>query len=337
MNPHHHSISIHFARCLISKAEASGLDTKHLLAHSGVSTSLLANQYLRITPAQLSRLLLELWRLGDDELMGMSSHSVRFGVFSLLARQLVHCSNLRSVYQYCCHFYNLITPALDVEFVVEQQQAKFILHLNAPEKDDLGMLRELFLLIWHRFPSWMVGLKVPLDEVTLKLPKPNHSAEHRLMYPCPVHYEHAQDSIVFDRSFLDLPVVQTPSTLREHLPQLPQEWFKRQAYYPVFTRRVKDYLESNTELVGINMDEMATQLQMTSRTLRRKLTEEGTSFQLLKDEMRRDAAIHHLSQPNQAISQIATLLGFSEPAAFARAFKQWTGVPPSVYRSNPKR
>jgi len=183
----------------------------------------------------------------------------------------------------------------------------------------------------------MGGLKVPLDEVTLKLPKPNHSAEHRLMYPCPVHYEHAQDSIVFDRSFLDLPVVQTPSTLREHLPQLPQEWFKRQAYYPVFTRRVKDYLESNTELVGINMDEMATQLQMTSRTLRRKLTEEGTSFQLLKDEMRRDAAIHHLSQPNQAISQIATLLGFSEPAAFARAFKQWTGVPPSVYRSNPKR
>ncbi|BFM04980.1 AraC family transcriptional regulator [Halioxenophilus aromaticivorans] len=337
MHPHHHSISIHFAHCLISKAQECGLDTQHLLSHAGLSPALLENRELRITPEQLSRLLLELWRIGDDEFMGMSSHTVRFGVFGLLARQLVHCANLKEVYRYCSRFYNLVTPAIDVEFTVHNNQATFALALNEPEKDNLGMLRELFLLIWHRFPSWFVGQRVPLQQVTLKLAKPQHFAEHRLMYPAPVHYEHSRDSIVFDAAFLDLPVVQTSATLLEYLPQLPLEWFKRQAYYPVFTRRVKDYLETNAEFVGVNMEDMANQLQMTSRTLRRKLTEEGTSFQLLKDEMRRDTAIHYLSQPNQPISQIATLLGFSEPAAFARAFKQWTGVPPSVYRSGPKR
>ena len=337
VHPLHHSISIHFARCLITKAQASGLDTEHLMAHAGLSSSLLANKDLRITPEQLSRLLLELWRLGDDEFMGMSRHKVRFGVFALLARQLVHCTNLREIYQYCCHFYNLVAPALTIEFKTEQEKASFAIRLEAPEQDDLGMLRELFLLIWHRFPSWMVGLRVPLNRVTLQLPMPEHHAEHRLMYPCPVVYQHQCDSFEFDAAHLDLPVVQTTATLNDHLPQLPLEWFKRQAYYLVFTRRVKDYLESNSEYVGVNMEEMASQLQMTSRTLRRKLTEEGTSFQLLKDEMRRDTAIHYLSQPNQPISQIAALLGFSEPAAFARAFKQWTGVPPSVYRATPKR
>jgi AraC-like DNA-binding protein len=71
---------------------------------------------------------------------------------------------------------------------------------------------------------------------------------------------------------------------------------------------------------------------MTSRTLRRKLTDEGTHFQDIKDGLRRDTAIHLLSQPSLPVSGIARELGFSEPSAFTRAFRHWTGVSPSSYR-----
>ncbi|MNZ95940.1 HTH-type transcriptional regulator VirS [compost metagenome] len=80
------------------------------------------------------------------------------------------------------------------------------------------------------------------------------------------------------------------------------------------------------------MEEIAEEMHMTSRTLRRKLSDEGTSFQELKDGVRCDAAIHYLSQPAIPISQISRQLGFSEPAAFTRAFKQWTGISPGLYR-----
>ena len=68
-------------------------------------------------------------------------------------------------------------------------------------------------------------------------------------------------------------------------------------------------------------------------TLRRHLREEGSSFQELKDHLRRDLAIYHLGRDELAIQDIAEQLGFSEPSAFHRAFKKWTGLTPGAYRA----
>mgnify|MGYP006207581605 CR=1 FL=1 len=69
------------------------------------------------------------------------------------------------------------------------------------------------------------------------------------------------------------------------------------------------------------------------QTLRRHLREEGTSFQALKDELRRDIAIYHLGRADLSLLEIAEQLGFSEPSAFHRAFKKWTGLTPGAYRA----
>jgi AraC-like DNA-binding protein len=80
------------------------------------------------------------------------------------------------------------------------------------------------------------------------------------------------------------------------------------------------------------MQQVATSLHMTTRTLRRKLLEEGTNFQQLKDNIRRDIAIQYLSRPDMSIATIGQILGFCEPGAFTRAFKKWTKMAPSTYR-----
>ena len=67
-------------------------------------------------------------------------------------------------------------------------------------------------------------------------------------------------------------------------------------------------------------------------TLRRRLVSEGTSFLGIKDELRRDAAIHHLCNSALSVADIGSLLGFQEPSAFHRAFKKWCGVQPGEYR-----
>ena len=68
-------------------------------------------------------------------------------------------------------------------------------------------------------------------------------------------------------------------------------------------------------------------------TLRRRLEAEGTSYQGIKDELRRDAAIHHLCHSSLSIADIGSLLGFQEPSAFHRAFKKWSSVQPGEYRT----
>ncbi len=81
-----------------------------------------------------------------------------------------------------------------------------------------------------------------------------------------------------------------------------------------------------------DLDQVARQLHMSSQTLRRHLREEGGSFQQLKDHLRRDLAIYHLGRDELSIQDIAEQLGFSEPSAFHRAFKKWTGLTPGAYR-----
>jgi AraC-like DNA-binding protein len=71
---------------------------------------------------------------------------------------------------------------------------------------------------------------------------------------------------------------------------------------------------------------------MSARSLQRRLGDEGTSFDAVIDELRRDLAHRYLADPRIAIAEVAYLLGFSEPSAFHRAFKRWTGATPSEAR-----
>jgi AraC-like DNA-binding protein len=82
-----------------------------------------------------------------------------------------------------------------------------------------------------------------------------------------------------------------------------------------------------------DLEAVAAHLHISPQTLRRHLREEGSSFQELKDQLRRDIAIYHLSRADLSLQQIAEQLGFSEPSAFHRAFKKWTGLTPGAYRA----
>ena len=79
-------------------------------------------------------------------------------------------------------------------------------------------------------------------------------------------------------------------------------------------------------------EEVAQQLHMTPRTLRRHLRREGRSYQEIKNDIRRDAAIYYLTRKGMAIADVAEQTGFSDTSTFIRAFKAWTGVTPYVYR-----
>ena len=71
---------------------------------------------------------------------------------------------------------------------------------------------------------------------------------------------------------------------------------------------------------------------MTAATLRRRLEAEGTSYQDVKDQLRRDLAIDRLCNSTMSVADIAALVGFRETSAFHRAFKKWNGVQPGEYR-----
>ena len=301
------SISMHYARTIAAAARRHGLDDQKLLADAGLDPTLvLATRGPRMTSEQFAALLLGYWRCANDEFLGQTRTAGKHGTFALMAKQAVNTRNLRGVYRHISRFYDLFT--------------------------------EFFLLLWHRFPGWLIGRFIPLIRVQVSYPRPAHGREYRLIFPAEVTFDQPRIALVFDRQLLNEPLVQTEDTLRNHLENAPLVWVTRPNFFPHYTRKVTNYLthclHTQHTLSQASMETAATELHVTSRTLRRKLTQEKTSFQALKDKVRQDLAIQLLNQPELTISQISQRLGFSDPAAFTRAFKSWLGIPPKEYRKS---
>lgn len=71
---------------------------------------------------------------------------------------------------------------------------------------------------------------------------------------------------------------------------------------------------------------------MSPRTLQRRLSQEGTSFDSLREEIRKTTAETFLEDRTLSVGEVAFLLGFSEPGAFHRAFKRWHNITPDTFR-----
>jgi AraC-like DNA-binding protein len=81
-----------------------------------------------------------------------------------------------------------------------------------------------------------------------------------------------------------------------------------------------------------NIDAIADELNLGSKTLERRLAERSQSFSALLDATRYNAAKHYLEETDMRLSQVAYMAGYTEPAALVRAFKRWTGTTPMQFR-----
>jgi AraC-like DNA-binding protein len=79
---------------------------------------------------------------------------------------------------------------------------------------------------------------------------------------------------------------------------------------------------------------LAERLNMTQRTLQRRLRDEGETFRSLLTQVRKDLAKHYVQEPDYRITEIAFLLGFSDSSAFSRAYRDWFGESPTMTRHN---
>ena len=101
---------------------------------------------------------------------------------------------------------------------------------------------------------------------------------------------------------------------------------------PSFRRQVEACVEPLLAAGGANIDRVARELGLSRQTLYRRLKAEGVTFEQLLDELRHHFALKLLREQHLPVKQAAWRLGFSDPAAFSRAFKRWTGTSPSLAR-----
>jgi AraC-like DNA-binding protein len=145
------------------------------------------------------------------------------------------------------------------------------------------------------------------------------------------HFGAAQAAITFDAQYLSLPLRRDEKALQNMLRRALPLTVRQYRSDRLMVLKLRDVLRAHcTELHA--GDSVARALNVSLRTLHRRLLEEGTSLQKEKNVVRRDLAIERLVRTSRSIKQVARDVGFHNEKSFMRAFKQWTGKSPVEYR-----
>ncbi len=299
------------------------------LEGASISRSLLTESGARVTEAQFSALYRALAIEFDDEMPGIFARPLRNGTLKYLCLSLLDAPNLETAMHRFGQFFHIVLDDFRLESHRTSLVAEVGLRCESVAVSVLG--QELMLKLAHGVASWLIGQKIPLLEVQFAFPRPAHAFEYLYLFPGPVRFDCEQTLMRFSTSYFDMPIRQRKGNLRTFLARAPEDWIFVSFSEQLTSHRIREYLASRLPDMP-SIEEVAQDLHCSVRTLCRRLAAEGAAFQGIKNELRRDIAIQRLTGTQDAIAAIAGDIGFDDPTAFHRAFRQWTGSTPGAYR-----
>jgi AraC-like DNA-binding protein len=327
------SASNHYLTALFEVAEQNHLDALRLLKHCQIEPAAINKLGRRVKTERLSKFQSLVWRLLRDESAGLCGRPLKPGTYEMMGQVTVFQPTLKLAMLKGIAFYNLMLTDNFAELSVDGDEVTLTIRLPHPERDHKYLFAELTLLAWHRYFSWLIASRIPLSKVRFNYPPPPHVHEYHYLFPGEHEFHCDTLSISFSTQYLSKPVKQSEGSLNAFMQRCPLELFRQYKADYTLTSDVRHLLSNDIESGLLTIDAVAARLHMTSRTLMRRLKDEGTCFQQIKDIVRRDRAVMLLTQRATPINLIAESVGFADPAAFTRAFRAWTGETPRQFRA----
>lgn len=209
---------------------------------------------------------------------------------------------------------------------------KLAFYSIAPYNDYTRFIVDAMLGTWCRLIAECAGSDV-LKEVRIEFAAPAYHADYASVFPCPVYFAADENAVQLSRHAAQRPLRTHEPWLHAEMLALCEQRLRQLENESLLQVRVQKVLGPLLRGNTPSLEAVADGLGMASWTLRRKLREEGTSFQSLLDDSRRDLALAYMKDVGLSLGEIAYMLGFSTPGAFQRAFKRWTGgTTPGEYR-----
>jgi AraC-like DNA-binding protein len=312
---------------------AVGISPDAVLAACGFSRGLFDNPLARFPATVEHRLWEVIEELANDPCVGlrMGSAFARRGPYEIELYLALNAGTLRRALRYL----NLMLPLLDDRghIGVEESGTTATLSIyrdgNFPRPAGYvdGLLATTATLYFERVPGFR------FDSVDLTRPRPKSTALYLETLRVMPSFGCALNCARFERALLDAPLRGSDVKLGAILLQQARELVARAPYVDPLVARVQSLLSSGLERGQISLSNVARATGTSPRTLRRKLSELGTSFQHLLDELRREFAAHYLRNEEESVASVAGRLGFTSTSAFQRASQRWHGMAPSAYRA----
>lgn len=329
-------VSLHAVNQYLQLAQAQQLNISSILLELGISTDVHTDNSQYITGIQFQALIASLLELSNDKLFGL--HTAKFvqpSSYSVLGYISMNCNTLGEA----------ITKIKPFERLVGDMGTTHVSKLGSHFKmawqchfTDLKVKQQMIdncLASWLTFARYLINEQGKPIKVLLSRAKPELSQqqEYQDVFGCAIHYNQAENAILFDATLLELPLnkgdPQLLSTLESHAQTLISNISPDEGIVSQVVTEIEQGLSSGC----YRQQDIAMALGLGAKTLQRRLNEQSCTFQALLDETRLSMAKALLKQEQLNLNKISVELGFVEPRSFFRWFKKMTQLTPGAYKS----
>jgi AraC-like DNA-binding protein len=313
--------------------ESYGIDPEPLFREMAMNPALMKQPGARYRLANIDNLWRKASEVIDDPCFGLKVGDLWHPSYSsALGYAWLASHTLREAFERLERYYRVLTDERPMRLDETEKELTLTLlfshkRRDIPERSDAilaGVMRACRI-------NYIEDLTP--ESVSFTHPKPSCSARFFEYFRCPVVFEAPANSLTLSIDAVDKRLPGSHTQLAELADQVMIEYLAKldQNHMP---QKVKAVIIDQLPSGNVTDENVARALYMSSRKLQRQLQSAGTTFYTLLDEVRQDLAQKYLREPDNSITEIGFLLGFSESSAFSRAFKRWMGVPPSEFRKN---
>jgi AraC-like DNA-binding protein len=324
-----HSLPAYQTVQLVDIVKRWGVTQEELFLSSGVSAKETEDPDARI-PLSIWAALVERARAltGEPGLgfyLGLQKRASAYGYLGMAATS---AATLGEALDLVIRFSHVVTTALDLRLKKESGMASLVID----ERADIGSAREVALV------SLVVGLWQIANELTgrelpgmadLSLAEPAYFSRFSHLLPN-VRFNQPVTQLVFDAALLELPLRKPDRVALLLAREQCERKLRELGFDAALVERVRRLLPKADGFRSLQ--ELASTLHMSPRTLKRRLSAEGISFSALLDRERREKALLLLRSPELTLEQITERVGYSTVPNFVRAFRRWTGKTPAAFR-----
>lgn len=326
-------VSARIGALVVQAAAAAGVPAALLQRDTGFDLARAADPDARIPLAQEEALWNEAAaRTGDDAFGIHAAEALKPGALDVLDYAVRTAPTLRASLERLAR-YNRLLHDVAVFTLIDRGEVLRIEHAFHAAAVPCRHAAEFTLASLVVVGSQMNGAPIRPLLVEFRHQEPASVREHQRLFGLKPRFSAAVNAIEFAAADVDRPTLSADPALFNVIQRHAEALLAaRPEPTETTSRRVRRMLGESLGQGEITLAEMAARLHMSPRSLQRRLADEGISFDGVLDELRRELALRYLADPKIAIGEVAYLLGYSEPSAFHRAFKRWTGITPSEAR-----
>jgi AraC-like DNA-binding protein len=327
------ALAVSYVRLIAEQMERLGVPVELWLGPSGITRDQINDDHFSIDLQRFYRLALDAQILTDEPALGLRLGE-RWGVqaHGALGYAAMNSRTIREVLELIQRYIGLRVAFLTLAVQPHPSEVRVVLTEILPLGQVRGMVLEAVVSSIKGVLEDVSMGTCEIKAVAFPFPAPGHAEYAASVLACSVRYDQTWTGFALSPRMLDLPLkTSDPRAFRLADEMCQRELLRLQARRSWVAKVQRLLLETR---VGFpSLDQTARQLHVTPRTLHRRLVDEGTSYRVILDDLRHRSALEQLQSGHVTIQEVAYILGYSDPANFRRAFRRWTGGPPSGLRN----